>query len=351
MTEKTRIKDIAALANVSVGTVDRVLHNRGDVSQKTRELIISIVEKTGYKPNIIARSLVTKKSKEIVVIIPGNDPSNPYWAMPLKGIQKAADEIRDFNAKVRIENFSLSNPDSFKNVLDKYHDQPIDGVLICPTFVNIAGYYIKHWRQHGIPVSLIDTNIQNIPVSDYFGQDAVISGQTAGQLMEYMLPENSEVLVVKLAGKNSVNDHIQLREQGFCRYFQQKEPTKNLHIQSIQADIMQTNEPGKTLENKLTSNTRGIFVPNSRVFMVAEYLHKIYKRNIVLLGYDLVGENITYMQNGLINFLIGQQPVEQGYQGIMAVFNKMNGRNFSDDRGAFPIDIIIRENMNYFLNK
>jgi LacI family transcriptional regulator len=50
---KVRIKDIAERANVSVGTVDRVLHNRGEVAQETRDLINKIIEELEYKPNIM----------------------------------------------------------------------------------------------------------------------------------------------------------------------------------------------------------------------------------------------------------------------------------------------------------
>ena len=51
------VQEIAKLANVSAGTVDRVLHNRKGVSQKTKEKIQAIIAEHDYKPNIIARQL------------------------------------------------------------------------------------------------------------------------------------------------------------------------------------------------------------------------------------------------------------------------------------------------------
>ena len=59
--DKIRIKDIAALAGVSTGTVDRVLHNRGEVSQKSREKIEKILTELNYQPNIYATALASKK--------------------------------------------------------------------------------------------------------------------------------------------------------------------------------------------------------------------------------------------------------------------------------------------------
>jgi LacI family transcriptional regulator len=67
---KIRIKDIAKRAQVSVGTVDRVLHNRGEVSEETRTLVNNIINELEYKPNLIASSLASKKPFQIGVLLP-----------------------------------------------------------------------------------------------------------------------------------------------------------------------------------------------------------------------------------------------------------------------------------------
>ena len=56
-----RIKDIAKAAGVSVGTVDRVLHNRGKVSEKAKKKVDADLQKNEYRPNLIARTLVSNK--------------------------------------------------------------------------------------------------------------------------------------------------------------------------------------------------------------------------------------------------------------------------------------------------
>ena len=57
MAKQVRIKDIAIRAGVSAGTVDRVLHNRGEVKSKTKELILKIAKELDYKPNVAAQKL------------------------------------------------------------------------------------------------------------------------------------------------------------------------------------------------------------------------------------------------------------------------------------------------------
>ena len=56
-----RIVDIAKMAGVSVGTVDRVIHNRGRVSEENRKKVQTILEMVHYQPNLMARSLASKK--------------------------------------------------------------------------------------------------------------------------------------------------------------------------------------------------------------------------------------------------------------------------------------------------
>ena len=76
-------KDIAKLAGVSRGTVDRVLNNRGQVSQEVKEKVLKIARERGYKKNVLASNLARNKKIKISVVLP--DPQHdPFWSAPLK---------------------------------------------------------------------------------------------------------------------------------------------------------------------------------------------------------------------------------------------------------------------------
>ena len=68
--DKIRIKDIARLAGVSAGTVDRVLHNRGEVSVRTREKIETVLKELDYRPNLYASALASKRHYKVVALFP-----------------------------------------------------------------------------------------------------------------------------------------------------------------------------------------------------------------------------------------------------------------------------------------
>lgn len=80
------IKDVARLAGVSISTVSRVINDSKPVSPEVRKRVLEIIEQVGYKPNEIARTLVTKKSYLIGVIV--TDIGNSYVAQMVRGIEE-----------------------------------------------------------------------------------------------------------------------------------------------------------------------------------------------------------------------------------------------------------------------
>jgi LacI family transcriptional regulator len=92
--ELVGVKEIARRANVSIGTVDRVLHNRTGVSKKTKDKILEIIKELNYQPNILARRLASKKLLTIAVLIPSASPETNYWKAPLNGVLDAEIEVK-----------------------------------------------------------------------------------------------------------------------------------------------------------------------------------------------------------------------------------------------------------------
>lgn len=74
--ERIRIKDIAKMADVSVGTVDRVLHGRSGVSEASRKRVEEILEKLNYQPNMYASALASNKSMRLPACCPNTTPAN-----------------------------------------------------------------------------------------------------------------------------------------------------------------------------------------------------------------------------------------------------------------------------------
>ena len=349
---RVTIKDIATLAHVSIGTVDRVLHNRGEVNQETHERVMSFVEKLGYTPNLLAKSLALKRRYTIAALIPEAGHNNPYWGMPLTGLNKAIEELKDFNTKILIFHFDPGNEKSFIRQFERILVIRPDGIILAPNFHESSMRYLPRCEDLSIPLILIDNNLDAGTRLGYFGQDALQSGRVAAKLMHYGLPACSTVLILNLAQNKVITRHMYRREQGFREYFDKIVPHTRIQSVSIEIDLAQPDEPEKSLKNIFNryADIAGIFVTNSRVHKVARFFTKHEKGKILLVGYDLLDDNLEYVENGIVDFLICQKPEEQGYKSAMAMFNYLLTGRPVDKVNFSPIDIIIKENSGYYKN-
>jgi len=153
MNGKIRIKDIAKMANVSVGTVDRVIHKRGEVSEDSYKRIMAILEKTGYKPNLVARSLSSNKIFKITALIP-NPSQDEYWKMAAEGIRQAEEEWSHYRVNIQTFHFNLYNKSSFKKSAKDLIKLNPDGILTAPIFHDEAIEFFATCRQKKVPFVL-----------------------------------------------------------------------------------------------------------------------------------------------------------------------------------------------------
>ena len=347
---RVTIKDIAELAQVSIGTVDRVLHNRGEVNAGTYQRVMSFVEELGYTPNLLAKSLASKKNFRISALIPEAGEGNPYWKKPLEGILQASDELKDFNTMVRVYNYDPGEEASFVLQFESLLSGIPDGVIAAPHFHAAALKFSAICAGKGIPLILIDTDFDSGSRLAYFGQDARQSGLVAGKLMHYGLPPCSSVLILNLAPNKAVTRHMKRREEGFMEYFEKTLPEACIHASVLAIDLSLPGEPERSLGEVFTlhEDIKGIFVTNSRAHLIAPFLARSNRKHLLVIGYDLIDANREYIENGTIDFLICQKPEEQGYKTVMALFNYLLTGRIAEAINHSPIDILINENAGYY---
>ncbi|RYF99994.1 MAG: LacI family transcriptional regulator, partial [Chitinophagaceae bacterium] len=111
--EVSGVKEIAKRANVSIATVDRVIHNRTGVSEKTRILIQQIIKELDYQPNVLARSLASRKTLNFAVLIPSVSQETAFWAAPLNGVNQAESDVRRYGIKIDKYFFDQNDKSSF----------------------------------------------------------------------------------------------------------------------------------------------------------------------------------------------------------------------------------------------
>ena len=155
---KPTIKDVATKAGVSVSTVSKVLSGKYPVSDKIKRKVLKAIKELNYSPNLIARSLVLKKTHTIGVVLP--DMHGEFFSEIIKGIDKKA---RDYGYHVLLTS-SHSNLKELDEALLSLMNGRVDGLIIMnPT---LRSSYIESRLLKKMPVVLLNCcgDIQNADV-------------------------------------------------------------------------------------------------------------------------------------------------------------------------------------------
>ena len=350
MNKKIRLKDIAKMANVSVGTVDRVIHNRGEVAPDSYKKVMAILEKTGYKPNLLARTLGSNKTFNIAALIP-NPERDEYWSFSAEGIRQAAEEWSQYGVQVQSFYFDLYDKSSFKEWAQKALQTQPDGILIAPIFYQESVQFFQDCKTANIPFVLFNNDIPGSGALSFVGQDLYQSGRVGAELLHRNDREPGTFAILHVYDDVHDSVHLYEKEKGFREYFKE-EAGDFFTVKSI--DLNYTHEP--TLEKELNDllsdkQLKGLLVTTSRgAFIVSKLLEKHGKNGIRLVAYDQLKENVHYLNCGIIDFLINQNSKRQAFVGIGQLANHFLFKKEAAPSYLFPLEIISKQNLKSYRN-
>ncbi len=352
MKNRVRIKDIAEKAGVSKGTVDRVLHKRGNVSPEARKKVQEAIEELDYQRNIIASALAYNRVWRIAALLPRPE-EDPFWQQPTIGIDRALKAVRDYGIRIDYYHFGEANAIEFISYSQQVLEGGYDAVLVAPIFAKEGHSFFDRCAEQGLKYVQINTYLPRTDDSFicYIGQDSYQSGKLAAKLLSFGVSEQDTAMIFHLEKGVYNSMHLVEKEKGF-RDFLLKEANKKIEFVPISfEDIFNTEAFIQFVEEVLTKHprTNGIFVSTSRAFHLVEALNKINKSHIKVLGFDLIEDNLKHLETNKIHFLINQNPLKQGYLGIINIFNHLVLKKEVKKIQYLPLDVVMRENMQYYL--
>ena len=347
--EKIKIKDIAEKAGVSQGTVDRVLHNRGNVSETSRKKVEEVLKHIDYIPNVYASALASKKTFLLLAVIPEYLPGD-YWEKMEIGIAKAAHEVIDFRVSVEVIYYNQYVTESFCQIMERALKKSPDGILLTPSQKSVTHDFTCKLEQKKIPYVFIDSFVEETHPLAYFGQHSHQSGYIGAKLLFMQKSDLQEIAVFNFfhAGQKPSNQ-FSMRMSGFSEYIMEKLSCCKLHRVTLDAENPVQNE--ETMRN-LFFNNKGIdgaIIFSSRAYVVADFLKKYNLNHIIFLGYDLLDKNIVRLKDNTISYLIAQRPEEQGYKSIKALTDYLVFKKTINQINYTPIDILTQENIDFYL--
>ncbi|UWP57914.1 substrate-binding domain-containing protein [Ruminococcus gauvreauii] len=339
--ENITINTIAKKANVSRGTVDRVLNGRPDVSDKTRKRVLEVIKELEYSPNVVAKALKSKNKKiQIGIIV--SPKENLFGRDILKGILYAKDECAIYGVTINIYEMKGFEIDAQLAQIQNAIEDQVNGIALAPMEDTSIRNILKS-IEDTIPIAFYNTDIEGVNRICYIGQDGNACGRVGGQLLGMLSGGKGDTAV--LLGYKMIRAHLQ-REDGFSEYLKKDLPEMRLLgtfetrevdriVYEICEDLFQNND------------IKNIFMSGGGIDGLGQFLvdHKLSgKVNVVCTDY--ISRTAELLKNDVIHFAIGQQPFEQGYYSIKVLSDYLlSGTRPGNSELYTNLDIRIKENI------
>ncbi|WP_321423761.1 LacI family DNA-binding transcriptional regulator [uncultured Bacteroides sp.] len=348
--ERIRIKDIARLADVSVGTVDRVIHGRSGVSESSKKRVEEILKQLDYQPNMYASALASNKKYLFICLLPQH-LEGEYWTAVEKGLNDAVTAYSDFNLSMKLYYYDPYDYTSFISAGKEIIAETPDGVLIAPTVFEFTRKFTDQLSGLSIPYIFIDSNIPDLHPLAFYGQNSERSGYFAAKMLMLMAGKTEEIAIFRQIKEGIIGSNQQEnREKGFRTYMNEHFPS--CHIAELNLQPKSPNEDEQLLDaffEEHPSLTCGITF-NSKVHIVGEYLEEKNIKKLNLIGYDLLERNVACLKNGSVSMLIAQQPEIQGYNSIKALCDQLIFKKEVNTINYMPIDLLTAETVDFYLD-
>jgi LacI family transcriptional regulator len=336
------VHEIADLAGVSIGTVDRVIHKRSRVSAATRAKIEAIIEQYQFTPNPIARGLKRKRPFRFCAFLPRRDQDAGYWGQIIAGIERAADEIKLLGAETEIIEYDRYNPEAFEKTSMAVGAGRQEGLLFAPIMQKRTRPFIERISAEKIPFIFVDSDMPGTEPLCVIGQDSFNGGYLAGRLFHLFAGKVTMPAAVLDAHGDDYN--ITRRREGFLSYAEKNGfPVIVREYSDYGSGDISTEKIAQFLKEQ--RNLSGLFITNCMAHRAAEAVKQRRKKQpFLLVGYDLIPSNRQFLLQGHINAIISQRPEEQGREALLTLFRSVALGQIVEKRVEIPLDVYIKEN-------
>lgn len=349
MAKQIKIKDIANMAGVSAGTVDRILHNRGNVSAKSREAVEKVLRTVGYKYNLHTSAVSLTKEFTIVITTPLST-SGDYWWSVLNGIEQALKEYSDIEIRPIYSYYNQFDVYSCRTSFAGVADWNPDAVIIGPTFIDETVGLCRRLDEAKIPYIFVDGIVEGTHPIATFSTDQHMSGYLLGRMLcSITPPDRSLALFETRRIGNQLSSNSITRREGFLDCL--AKTGRDARLLEASFSVMNPDENQKTAEAffRAHPDVGGVAVMNSRGYLIAELLEREHLDHIRMICFDLTAHNDRFLESGTITALLCQRPELQGYQALITAIRYLLYRQEEKVvHHMLPIDVIFKENRPYY---
>ncbi|MFY9802071.1 MAG: LacI family DNA-binding transcriptional regulator [Candidatus Acidiferrales bacterium] len=347
MSESTKIRDIAQALGVSIGTVDRALHDRRGVNPLTKSRVLQMAKTMGYQPNPAARFLSSKRRVRISVNLPAQIAS--FWDTVREGIDEEARTFAAFGIDVELHTFprmGFGEQEAFDAALES----KVNGIIIATGRPqDLRGSILKASRAR-IPVVSVVTDAPGTARLAVVSIDSPASGALAGELLSRLLQGQGKVAVV--TGDLAITDHAEKYNSfrasvnAFSPSVQVMEPIQN------HEDETEAYETCRTLL-RAHPDLNGLYISTANSAPVLQALADVGRLNdhLTVITTDLFPALIPHIESGAVVATLYQRPKSQGQLALRMLNEFLVGGRCPSHQLRLAPHVIMKSNLSFFLDR
>jgi len=340
------IREMAEALGVSIGTVDRALHDRPGINEQTRAKILDLAGTLGYRPNLAARFLSSRKQCRVGVNLPREIAS--FFDQVRDGIHDVARAFEANGVSVAYRCYPRLG-EGEAEALEEALDDHIDGLVIAPGRPEELAPLMRRAAERGIPVVCVNTDAPRVEHLATVSVDAATSGALVGELMGRFLGGGGRVAVV--TGQLSTVDHRQ-KLDGFRQEIGESWP--GLGIAAVVEAHDDEAEAYAKCRDVLAStpDVAGVYVSTANSIPVLKALDdEGAGANVTIITTDLFPALAPFIESGRVAATIYQRPWVQGQIAFQAIYKYLVEGVTPPAVNRLSPHVVMRSNLKLFLDR
>ncbi|HBP38062.1 MAG TPA: transcriptional regulator [Clostridiales bacterium] len=316
------IRQIADLAGVSRGTVDRALNNRPGINPQVKAKILALAAETGFRTNRAGKILGIRKTP-LTIGIQMPSIGNEFFREVRCGIDRAAAELADYGLTLSIREMKGFSVGTQITQIRSLLAEGVNGLALAPVDHPDVIALLEDLAAARIPVMTMNTDIAGGPRLGYVGNDYTRSGAIAAGILGLMT-DGRPLRTLIVTGSKQVLGHNQ-RISGFCQAIRQRYP--QISILDILENQDDDRRSGQIVREALARwpEIDAIYLTAAGVAGACQACQEFaggrqIERQVRIVCNDQTPGIMPYLLDGTIAASIGQEPFRQGYEPVRLLF-------------------------------
>jgi LacI family transcriptional regulator len=346
MDNSPKISDIAKALGVSIGTVDRALHDRRGVNPLTKARVLQMAKTLGYRPNAAARFLSSQRPLRISVNLPAEIAS--FWDVVREGIQDQARPFAASGVDVEFRTFprlGCGEQEAFEETLQSN----VNGIITATGRPRDLRPLILEASRARIPVVCVSTDAPGTTRLAVVSIDALASGALAGELLSRLLQGTGKLAVI--TGDLAITDHAEKYDSfkgAVCTIFPSMrimEPIQN------HEDETEAYEKCRTLLRD-HPDLNGLYVSTANSSPVVRALEDAGRlHELIVITTDLFPTLIRHIESGGVVATLYQRPKTQGQLALRMLHDFLVEGRCPTHQVRLAPHVIMKSNLSFFLQR